>query len=484
MTTQPRPRSPVAVATGFTTCLLGDERTLREFVMGDDAARKLERQGRNVVLYLINDTYDPLNPRQLRIGVNRDPELMRLFSGFCGRPIAEVPDPFQCHESYAEHFACALMDRLHRLEIFPVLLDGYRAYLNGDYTPFVTITFESYGEIQAALRAAFTGVEPHDLFRVQCPLCSCLDATSILSLQGEIVTYTCRRCNVRERRPWRELRGKLTWKVDCAARWNLYDIQVETFAKSHVAPFGTFPIASFLSRHFFGGVVPEPVRYGHVRLDRVCAGRLLDILPPAALKRLLADNPTRDLWVTRDSVEGFCRKFEVRPGVSYVDWIRQELPRQAIRSPIQNGVAGPSGRTGEAFLAAYANRFSEFCYGRGYGLRLPNVMSVGDIDMETAALARDAIAHALGLRRRPHADPESSKAGIRDFLAHQPPAPRLHPYLRRIFDQEGGPALSSLLALLPEDHLNAVHALLTLMTTGIGTPGPWAHVAKTKEVES
>lgn len=463
--------TPVIVATGFTSALLGDERTLREFVMGDLTARAIQREGRNVALYLINDTYDPLNVRQLRIGVTKDPELTQLYTGFCGRPIAEIPDPFACHDSYAEHFAAALMKRLHDLDIHPVLLDSYRAYAAGDYAPFIAITFAQYGEIQAAIRTEFPGYEPHDLFRLQCPSCKSLDATSVLAVHGDEVTFACRRCGGKERHPWGGVRGKLTWKLDCAARWNLYGIHVETFAKAHVAPLGTYPIASFVSRRFFGGVVPEAAPYGHVRMSRECAGSLLRMMPPAAFKGLLGENPTRDLEITRDSIEGFCRKVQVRPGVSYVDFVRGDLGRIALQQSGDNGAGHPGGATPaaeprDADLVPYATRFSEFFYGRSHGVRLPNAELVADVDPVTAALARDAIARALELRRHPGTEPETRRAEIKHFLATQPRAPRLHTYLRHVLRQEGGPALATVLSLFPEDHLEAIHAMLVFLTAG------------------
>jgi len=437
--------------------------------MGDQTARAIQRDGRNVVLYLINDTYDPLNVRQLRIGVKKDPELIQLYTGFCGRPIAEIPDPFACHESYAEHFAAALMKRLHDLDIHPTLLDSYRAYAAGDYAPFIAITFERYGEIQAAIRTEFPGYEPHDLFRFQCPSCQSLDATSAVAVHGDEVTYACRRCGGKECHRWREVRGKLTWKLDCAARWNLYGIDVETFAKAHVAPLGTYAIASFVSRRFFGGVVPEAAPYGHVRVSRDCAGTLLRMLPPTVFKGLLGENPTRDLEITRDSIEGFCRRVQVRPGVSYVDFVRGDLARLAIQSSGGNGegyvgVTAPAAERLDADLLRYAKRFSEFFYGRSHEVRLPNADLVADVDPRTASLARDAIALALEVRRLHGTDPDTRKAEIKHYLATQPRAPRLHNYLRQVLRQEGGPALATVLSLFPEDHLEAIHAMLVFLT--------------------
>ena len=90
---------PSVVATGFTTAYLGDERSLREFIVGDHIRSQVTQSKGNCILYLINDSYDPLNYRQLRVAVNKDEKLLAKFEHYCGCPIAEIPDPFGCHES-------------------------------------------------------------------------------------------------------------------------------------------------------------------------------------------------------------------------------------------------------------------------------------------------------------------------------------------------------------------------------------------------
>ena len=167
----PRPEAaaahlPHVVATGFTTALLGDERTLREFVIGDQAARTLRDQGVNAVLYLINDSYDPLNERQLRVGVEKDERRMAQFAAFCGRPIAEIPDPYDCHSSYSDHFLEGLLDRLYGLDIHPLVLDAHPAYQRGHYAPFVRMTLGRYREIQEAITASCHNYTPRQLYCV------------------------------------------------------------------------------------------------------------------------------------------------------------------------------------------------------------------------------------------------------------------------------------------------------------------------------
>jgi len=170
-----RPLVPYVVATGFTTALLGDERTLREFVVGEHMRERVTGRGRTAVLILINDSYDALTEAQLKIGVKKDPALLERFRPFCGRPIAEVPDPFECHESYSEHFAAAWRSRLDALGIHPIFIDTYQAYRRGHYAPFLRTTFENHREIQNALATRFGDFTIRSLFRPQCPRCFGVD---------------------------------------------------------------------------------------------------------------------------------------------------------------------------------------------------------------------------------------------------------------------------------------------------------------------
>src|SRR5688500_5040514 len=87
-----RHQQVVTVAAGATCAYLGDERNLREFLVADEAACWLRRAGQTVVFFLIDDSLDPLNYRQLRVAVKKDEKLIERFKGWCGKPIAHLPD--------------------------------------------------------------------------------------------------------------------------------------------------------------------------------------------------------------------------------------------------------------------------------------------------------------------------------------------------------------------------------------------------------
>jgi tRNA synthetase class I (K) len=469
-----RPLTPYVVATGFTTALLGDERTLREFIVGEHMRERVTGRGRTAVLILIVDSYDALTDRQLRVGVNKDEALFERFLPYCGRPIAEIPDPFECHASYSDHFAQALRSRLMALDIHPILVDTYQAYRHGHYAPFVRTTFENYQPIQTALAAKFSDFTLRNLYRPQCPRCSCVDATKILSIQGATVRFDCERCGHAVEADVAEVKGKLGWKLDCAARWNLYGVDLEVFSKVHIAELGTLGVSRFISREFFGGRVPVSVSYGDVILDREVSYRLLEILPSFLLRKLFLTGIRRDLHITKAYVENFCQKTNVIAGMSYVDYVRRELPRRAIR----NGGPGASRRPTRApgselddpSLIAHGLNFARYFYGREHELRYPDVAAIASIDSETARALRELIRYALTLRTDGAHDGTGASDLIRAYMLRNPHSQDAYRSLRRLFRQPQGPSAAGLLASAPIDYLELVESTLALRSLGTESP--------------
>jgi len=454
-------KTPVVIATGFTAAYLGDERSLREFIIGDAVSKDIQKKGDNAVLYLINDSYDPLNERQLKVAVNKDATLIQKFKKYCGQPIAEIPDPFGCHESYAEHFADAMVQRLRRLDIHPVVLDAYKAYKSGYYDDYIKTTFDNYEHIQELLADRFDSYSMKNLFRAQCPKCNRLDATHINKVCNDYISFNCEHCDTSHTKHINELQGKLSWKLDCAARWNLYDIDVETFSKAHIEDLGSLAISSLISKNFFGGKTPEPIKYGAVNMNSELSFRLLEILPPQILKQLFTDHASRDITLNKESVEHFCRKYYIRPDVSYVDFVNQELPLLAIRDTSQIDIIADSlsANIELSTLIDYGNRYSGFYYQKEYQVSLSHAKNIQSADKVTAKTAQEFILYSISIRDR-ETDEETINSLITTYLQEQQHKSKVYPYLRRIFGQQGGPSISTLLSTFPYDYLNLIQMTL------------------------
>ncbi len=147
--------------------------------------------------------------------------------------------------------------------------------------------------------------------------------------------------------PFDVLQGKLNWKLDCAVRWALFNIDAEPFSKAYLEPqTGTYQIAQALSRQFFGGQDVLPLHYGLVKMDKQFSYKLLESLPSGALRDLLVKRPSADITLTRDLVVTAASRHEVLPGLSYLDFVKQLLPMWLLdastleqREPATHGVA-------------------------------------------------------------------------------------------------------------------------------------------------
>jgi hypothetical protein len=217
------------------------------------------------------------------------------------------------------------------------------------------------------------------------------------------------------------------------------------------------------------------VKYGDLKMSPRLSGRLLRILPPAMVKALLTDRLTSDVDLTADSVDHFASQYEVRPGLTYAAYVRRVLPRAALgMTPAAEGpavnAAAPSDAIGDDELVRYGNRYAEFFHQRRHELRWPAAETLRAAHLPTVALAAEVIEFALALRRDDAGEPERVQR-LKAHLASIPDAPAIYPFLRKVFRQEGGASITTLLAILPGDYLAAIHLILSCLTGTIQAEG-------------
>jgi hypothetical protein len=446
----------ITIAAGATCAYLGDERNLREFLVADETARRLRQKGHTVFLLLIDDSMDPLNARQLRVAVNKDETLLERFKSWCGKPIAHVPDPWGCHESYAAHFEDQLMCRLHALDCHPTLVSTAKVYERGMYAPYVRTVLERHDEILTFLRNRFPGYQPDRLFWALCPHCGHIDETRITAVKGECVFTYCQRCRRAAATPIDAIQGKLNWKLDCAVRWTLFHVDAEPFNKAYLEPqTGTYVVAQELSRRFFGGHGVRAIPYGLVKMEKGLGYKLLEALPGGLLRNLLLKRPAADITLTRDLMLTAASQHEVEEGLSYLDFVKQLLPMWLLTPE--------SLTTGQRDLVAHGMAFSRHFLQEEVGLQLPSREHLEQED--PAILSR---AHALLVRAIRARQEAGSSFDAFDALMK----PAIHALgsakkavllrLRRLVGQERGLPALRFLFLLPLSYLQTLEFLLEL----------------------
>lgn len=454
----------VTISAGTTCACLGDERNLREFLVADETAKQLRAAGHTVFFLLIDDSLDPLNLRQLRIAVDKDETLLERHKDWCGKPIGMLPDPWGCHMSYAAHFEHELSDRLQRLDCSPTMISTASLYTHGVYAPYIQMTLERYDEILTFLSGRFEGYQPEKLFWPLCPDCGYIDETQIESVTDGCAHFYCGRCERRHSQSAGEIKGKLNWKLDCAARWAIFNVDAEPFTKAYLEPkTGSFTIAQALCRTFFNGPEVMPLRYGLIKLAPSLSFKLLPSLPPDVLRSLMVTSASADLNLTEDKIRTAASQHDVNVGMSYLDTIKQRLPLWLLKPETLSHR--------ERELLTHGIQFSRTFLDTDIRLQLPGRDQVKDISAETVRCLHDLLIHAYQLRCAGQHTPEEFTLLLRERINGLGDKKQdvLHRF-RQLTGQEQGLPVPRMLWSLPMNYLAMLEHILELRMASISPP--------------
>jgi lysyl-tRNA synthetase, class I len=208
-----------------------------------DAARAygvklaLENVGHHSELIAYSDDMDAL--RKVPAGL---PEWLH---NEIGKPVSEIRDPFGCHDSYGAHMSSLLLDGLDRIGMHYTFQSGYKAYKSGalvEQIKLILTNAEVIGQKIEELTGQKKYLESLPYFP-RCENCGRLNVARPYKFDpAEMNIYY--RCTGDEiGRKWvegcghegvadiKKGEGKLSWKVEFAARWSAFDIRFEAHGK-------------------------------------------------------------------------------------------------------------------------------------------------------------------------------------------------------------------------------------------------------------
>jgi lysyl-tRNA synthetase class 1 len=208
-----------------------------------DAARAhgvrmaLENIGVKTELIAFSDDMDGL--RRVPAGF---PKSLSKYLGF---PVSSIPDPFSCHESYGQHMGSLLLDSLDKTGIVYRAVSGTRAYKEGLFNDQIDKILRNAARVGLIIKETlgqekYTETLPY--FPV-CRNCGRIYTTKALEYIPErhVVKYVCEGmqlragtlegCGHQGEVDVRSGDGKLSWKVEFAARWSALNINYEGYGK-------------------------------------------------------------------------------------------------------------------------------------------------------------------------------------------------------------------------------------------------------------
>ena len=281
---------PITVSSGASPSGPVHLGNLREFLTTHFVADELRRRGLEVRHLHVWDDYDRF--RKVPAGV--PPE----WAEHIGRPLTAVPDPWDCHATWSDHFKEPLQRALADLGVEMDEISQTELYRSGAYREDVLVAVRERHRIEEVLaryrtkKPAAPDAEPaSDLdaqeaaaladsvateddtaggagdlarfpFRPYCRACG-RDTVTITSYDDETtdLAYTCDCGTSAVTNLATQDEGKLVWKVDWPMRWAHYHVDFEAAGADHATPGSSFTVGHELVGTIFG--MPKPAWFGY-----------------------------------------------------------------------------------------------------------------------------------------------------------------------------------------------------------------------------
>jgi lysyl-tRNA synthetase class 1 len=164
---------------------------------------------------------------------------------YIAHPVSRIPDPKDCHSSYADHVGALLRDSLDRLGVEYRFQSGAEAYKSGMLNEQIRTILRHSRAVGRKINELVGQSKYEDSlpYTPVCEQCERIYTTRSLSFEAkrDIVRYRCvgtklgekflRGCGFEGGAKLSDGNGKLMWKVEFAARWAALDIRFEAYGK-------------------------------------------------------------------------------------------------------------------------------------------------------------------------------------------------------------------------------------------------------------
>ncbi len=268
-----------------------------DVIFADVVARAVRAAGGAAEVVWIQDDMDPLR--------SVPDQIPQEFEQYLGRPVSDLPPvggvPF------VEHFVRPFLDGLARVGIRPRVVSGTELYRGGLAKDLVAVALDRAADVRRILGevSGSTKDEQWMPISVVCGSCGRIATTKAHGRDAEgRVLYRCSG-GVAGKKPIEGCgnegaadltEGKLSWRLDWAARWKLLGVTCEPFGKDHAAAGGSWDTSSIIIEEVFGYPAPLPVIYEHILVggekmskskgNVVTLEELLEVVPPEVVRYL------------------------------------------------------------------------------------------------------------------------------------------------------------------------------------------------------
>lgn len=276
-------------------------------------SRSLKRLGLKSRTIWIADDHDPLRKVPY--------PLPESYEKYLGIPYSQIPCPDDCCDNFVEHFQEPFLRTLPSFGIELETYSGAEMYLTGMYDEYIRIALDKASEI----REIFNKYREHPLddnwlpYNPICSNCGRINTTEAYDHQDDSVFYRCQ-CGNEDQMKITSGAGKLTWRVEWAARWKIFGVNCEPFGKDHAASGGSYDVSKIISQEIFNYEAPFPVPYEWITLKGEAMSKSKGVFFTPGQWLEIADPETLYYFLFRNKP---LKHKDFDPGMPFLDFIDQ-----------------------------------------------------------------------------------------------------------------------------------------------------------------
>lgn len=240
-----------------------------DIVLADSVMRALESMGVEAEGYLAVDSMDPFRqpPTFAPEGFQREADQ------YVGKPFERIPDPWDCHKSYAQHFVEPVEKSFEAYGVGLRIKWASELHRDRGYVNYLLEALRRAAEVVEILNevkkeAGHAKLYPKGWipYRPLCASCWRIDEVvkPIEVTEHLKVRYRCDYCSYEGEADPSKAEGKPPWRVDWPLRWLALSVHFEPLGKDHMASGSGYDTGCALAKRIFNREPPIPVFYDFV----------------------------------------------------------------------------------------------------------------------------------------------------------------------------------------------------------------------------
>lgn len=272
----------------------------------------------------------------------------KKWEKYAGMQLFNIPSPEPGFDSFAQYYAREFTKVFNSINCHPQIIWTSELYKSGKMNERITEVLENIETVKSVYEKMYDKKLPKEWypFNPVCEKCKKIGTTKVYRWDGKYVYYRCepdmvawaKGCRNEGKVSPYDGNGKLTWKVEWAAKWKTIGITVEGAGKDHMSAGGSHDIASELCKKVFR----YPVPYGFSYEFLIIGGKkmssskgvgssskeMAEIVPPEILRFLMVRTPverTIDFDPYGDTIPNLFDEYD-RSLNAYFNKLENKLP--------------------------------------------------------------------------------------------------------------------------------------------------------------